>query len=138
MTDLKRTIMILNRRPMMRPRSTSMRTVEMNVTIQRVPSQRDLDQYCVTSASFLTIPERDARMIEARTQTGRGSKMGARDKMTASRVRLEVRPVSRVSQPDLSWTRDRDSEADMGTQLRNEPRTLLTPWATHSGLGGTL
>ena len=86
----------------------------------------------------LNIPESEARMMEARTQTGSGSNSGPRERMTASSARLEMRPVNRDLQPDLSCTRDLDSEADMGRQRRNEPTMLLTPWATHSGLGGTL
>ena len=86
----------------------------------------------------LNIPVSEARMMEARTHTGSGSNSGPRLRMTASSARLEVRPVSRDRQPDLSWTRDLDSEADIGRQRRKEPTMLLTPWATHSGLGGTL
>ena len=52
------------------------------------------------------MPVREAKIIEARTQTGRGSKIGAKDKMTASNVRLEVREVSRDLHPLFSWTRD--------------------------------
>ena len=85
----------------------------------------------------LTIPTKEARMMEARTQTGRGSKRLAREKMTASSVRLETSAVSSVLQPDRSWTRDRDSEADIGRQRKKVPTRLLTPWAMHSGLGGT-
>ena len=88
--------------------------------------------------TYLNIPDSEARMMEARTQTGRGSNSGPRERMTASSARLDTRPVSRDLQPDLSCTRDLESEADMGRQRRNEPTMLLTPWATHSGLGGTL
>ena len=76
-------------------------------------------------------------MMEARTQTGRGSKRLAREKMTASSVRLETSAVNSVLQPDRSCTRDRDSEADIGRQRKKVPTRLLTPWAMHSGLGGT-
>ena len=165
-TDLSVTTRKLKRIPMIRPRSTSTRTVAEKVTIQRRPSQRDRERYLETSVIFLNItsiisqshwpnqlklkidmtssstclniPDSEARMMEARTQTGSGSNSGPRERMTASSARLEVRPVSRERQPDLSCTRDLESEADMGRQCRNEPTMLLTPWATHSGLGGTL
>ena len=77
-------------------------------------------------------------MMAARTQTGRGSNIGARDMMTAMRVRQETRAVIRDLQPLFSCTRDLDKEADIGIQLKNDPRMLETPWAIHSGLGGTL
>ena len=55
---------------------------------------------------YLNIPVSDDNIIDARTQTGRGSKRGAKDKMTASKVRLEVREVSSDLHPLFSWTRD--------------------------------
>ena len=153
-TDLMMTMTMLRETPMMRPRSTSTRTVARKVRIQSPPSHTEMERYLVTSFSFLeiclideciffivcshlTIPTKDARMMEARTQTGRGSKRLAREKMTASSVRLETSAVSSVLQPDRSWTRDRDSEADIGRQRKKVPTRLLTPWAMHSGLGGT-
>merc|ERR1719323_986435 len=93
---------------MISPRSTSTRTVARKVMIQSKPSQTDRDQCCSTSNIFLNIPVSEERMMEARTQTGRGSNTGAR---------LRMRAVIRVSQPDFSCTRDLDSEEDMGTQL---------------------
>ena len=62
--------------------------------------------------TYLNIPDSEARMMEARTQTGRGSNSGPRERMTASSARLDTRPVSRDLQPDLSCTRDLESEAE--------------------------
>ena len=77
-------------------------------------------------------------MMAARTQTGRGLKIGASERTTAIRVRHETRAVIKDLHPLFSWTRDLDNDADIGTQLKNDPTMLLTPWAIHSGLGGTL
>ena len=51
--DLSVTIRKLKRIPMMRPRSTSTRTVAEKVTIQRRPSQIDRERYLETSVIFL-------------------------------------------------------------------------------------
>ena len=51
---------------------------------------------------YLNIPVSDDNIIDARTQTGRGSKRGAKDKMTASKVRLEVNEVSSDLHPLFS------------------------------------
>ena len=77
-------------------------------------------------------------IIEARTQMGSGSNFGPRKRTISSNTKLETRPVRRERQPEFSWTRDLDNEEDIGRQRRNEPTMLLAPWATHSGLAGTL
>ena len=51
--DLSVTIRKLKRIPIMRPRSTSTRTVAKKVTIQRRPSQKDRERYLETSVIFL-------------------------------------------------------------------------------------
>ena len=51
--DLSVTIRKLKRIPIMRPRSTSTRTVAKKVTIQRMPSQKDREKYLETSVIFL-------------------------------------------------------------------------------------
>ena len=51
--DLSVTIRKLKRIPIMRPRSTSTRTVAKKVTIQRRPFQKDRERYLETSVIFL-------------------------------------------------------------------------------------
>ena len=51
--DLMTTMMTLKMNPMMRPRSTSTKTVDKNVTIHKTPSHLDLDQNFFTSPNFL-------------------------------------------------------------------------------------
>ena len=59
MMDLMTTMMTLKMNPIMRPRSTSTKTVDKNVTIHKTPSYLDLDQYFSTSPSFLKIRPRE-------------------------------------------------------------------------------